>query len=159
LSTIYQSILQCTNYCCDTTNPRPIIPLSRIGCFVSAVAEFCIHTIGCFADLRQHLTPSILANFQTETSKRRQIPTTNACTNFSFRGLRKKKNFALFRSFREYFRHAQRNYFRHADKLHTSQQRYRATQYAHTCDFTMAFGSYRAVPGINCVLCSSITAN
>jgi len=38
-----------------------------------------------------------------ETSKRRQIPTTNACANFSFRGLSKKKNFTLFRSFREYF--------------------------------------------------------
>jgi len=78
-----------------------------------------------------------------DTSKRRQIPTTNACANFSFRGLRKKKNFTLFRSFREYFRHAE-NYFRHCQKLHTSQQRQRPIQYAHARDLTMA-----AAPGIS----------
>jgi len=42
--------------------------------------------------------------------------------NFSFKGLRKKKNFVtLFR-----------DYFRHADKLHTSQQQITFTQDAHT---------------------------
>jgi len=46
-----------------------------------------------------------------ETSKRHQIPTTNACPNFSFRGLRKKNFVTLFR-----------DYFGHAYKLHTSQQ-------------------------------------
>jgi len=57
-----------------------------------------------------------------ETSKRRQIPTTKACPNFSFRGPRKEKNFVtLFR-----------DYFRHADELHTSKQRITFTQYAHT---------------------------
>jgi len=35
-----------------------------------------------------------------QTSKRHQIPTTNACANFSFRGLHKKKKITLFRSFR-----------------------------------------------------------
>jgi len=56
-----------------------------------------------------------------ETSKRCQIPTTNACANFSFRGLCKKKNFTLFCSFPNYFRHTE-NYFRHVSKQHTSQQ-------------------------------------
>jgi len=94
-----------------------------------------------------------------ETSKRRQIPMTNACAYFSFKGLRKKKNFMLFVVFvstsvtlRNYFRHAE-NYFRHCQKLHTSQQRQRPIQYAHTHDLTMAaagraFGPDRAVPGI-----------
>jgi len=87
-----------------------------------------------------------------ETSKRRQMPTTNACANFSFRGLR-KKNFTLFRSFREYFRHAE-NYFHHCQKLHTSQQRQRPFQCAHARDLTMAaggraFGPTRAAPGMN----------
>jgi len=31
-----------------------------------------------------------------ETSRRRQIPTTNACPNFSFRGLRKKISLRFF---------------------------------------------------------------
>jgi len=62
-----------------------------------------------------------------ETSKRRQIPTTNACQNFIFRGIRIKKNFVTLKN---YFRHAE-NYFRHAEKVHTSQQRQRPIQYAH----------------------------
>jgi len=65
-----------------------------------------------------------------ETSKRRQIPTMNECPNFSFRGLRKKKNFVTL--LRDYFHHAE-NCFRHADKLHTSQQWIMlTTQYMHT---------------------------
>jgi len=85
-----------------------------------------------------------------ETSERRQIPTTNACVNFRFKGLRKKKNFTLFRSFREKFCHAE-NYFRHCQKLYTSRQR--PIQYAHVRDLTKpaagrAFGPDRAVPGI-----------
>jgi len=84
-----------------------------------------------------------------ETSKKRQIPTTNACANFSFRGLRKKKKFTLFRSFHEYFRHAERNYFRHGQKLHTSQQRQRPIQYAHARNLTMAAaGRAFGAPGI-----------
>jgi len=67
----------------------------------------------------------------------------------------KKKKFTLFRSFREYFRHAE-NYFRHCQKLHTSQQQQQPIQYAHARDFTIAaagraFGPDRAVPGINSV--------
>jgi len=81
-----------------------------------------------------------------ETSKRRQIPTTNACQNFSFRGLRIKKNSWPLPSRWE-------NYFRHSRKLHTSQQRQRPSQYAHARDITMAaacraFGPTRAMPGI-----------
>jgi len=61
---------------------------------------------------------------------------TNACANFSFRGLRKKKNFTLFRSFRHaernYFRNAEKNYFCHADKLQTSQQRQPHTKYTNS---------------------------
>jgi len=64
-----------------------------------------MHTIGCFADLWQHLTLSILANFKKmETSKRRQISTTNACAISASEAFAKK--FTFFRSFREYFLHA-----------------------------------------------------
>jgi len=73
-----------------------------------------------------------------ETSKRRQIPTTNAYPNFSFRGLRKKNFITLFC-----------DYFRHAYKLYTS-QRQPSTR---TDEFTMAaagraYGPTRAAPGI-----------
>jgi len=83
---------------------------------------------------------------------------TNACANFSSRGLRKKKNCTLFRSFREYFRHAE-NYFRHCQTLHTSQQRQRPIQYAHARDLAIAaasrtFGPTRVAPGIKS-LCST----
>jgi len=44
-----------------------------------------------------------------ETSKKRQISTTNACKNFSFRGVRIKRNF--FMLFTYYFRDSE-NYFR-----------------------------------------------
>jgi len=40
--------------------------------------------------------------------------------------------FTLFRSFREYFRHAEENYFRHAVKLHTSQQRQPHTKHTNS---------------------------
>jgi len=91
----------------------------------------------CFADIRQHLTLSILAHFQNGDRKRRLMPTTNVCPNFSFRGLR-KKFVTLFR-----------DYFRHAYKLHTS-QRQPSTR---TGEFTMAAagqasGATRAAPGI-----------
>jgi len=80
--------------------------------------------------------------FKMETSKRRQIPMTNACPNFSFRGLAKN----VVTLFRDGFR----DYFRHAYKLHTS-QRQPSTR---TGEFTMsaagrASGPTLAAPGIN----------
>jgi len=63
---------------------------------------------------------------------------------------KKRKNFTLFRSFREYFRRAERNYFRHAEKTpsvmpinHTRGSSGNHIQNiqivrAHTRDFTMA---------------------
>jgi len=87
-----------------------------------------------------------------ETSKRREIPTMNACVNFSFRSLRKKKISRFFVVFVS-TSVTLRNYFRHCQKLHISQQRQRPIQYAHARDLTItaagrAFGQYRAAPGI-----------
>jgi len=111
---MYLSILQCTNYCCDTTITHAQLFLRRdksiiyfeldqsqrysvfFGCCGLLYTNnllFCrfplfVRFRYTCADLWQHLTLSIL-----ETSKRSQIPMTNACPNFSFRGLRIKKNF------------------------------------------------------------------
>jgi len=70
----------------------------------------------------------------------------------------KRKISRFFRSFREYFRHAERNYFRHCQKLRTSQQRQRPIQYAHARDLTMAaagraHGPTQAAPGIIVFVC------
>jgi len=96
-----------------------------------------------FAYLLQHLTPSIMANFKNEDQQKTSIPTTNACKNFSFRGLRIKKNVVTTFVMLSYFRHSQK---------HTSQQRQRPIQYAHARDLTMAaagraIGPTRAAPG------------
>jgi len=82
-----------------------------------------------------------------ETSKRRQIPTMNVCANFSFRGLRKKKNVNFFRIFREYFCHT-KNYFRHVSKLHTSQQQKPHTKHSNSMRTHTRLYYGRSRPGL-----------
>jgi len=121
-NTIYLSILQCINYCCDTTLTHAQLFLRlELAVLFSLLRRFRYTQLVVLPIFGSIKLCQIWLIFKMETSKR--IPTMNACANFSFRGLRKKNNFTLFRSFREYFRHAERNYFRHVSKLHTSQQR------------------------------------
>jgi len=109
--------------------------------------------------------------FKIETSKRHQIPTTNACKNFSCRGLR-IKIFFIPLDFRDStLTYAQELIFGLTDhstivcdstfvtiscdrqKIQTSQQR--PTQYAHTGDFTIGAARSRPsayLPGLRPVL-------
>jgi len=75
---------------------------------------FKIHTTGCFVDLRQLLTLSILANFQNGHQQKTSNTDDERVCKFQLQRP-SQKNFTLFRSFREYFRHV--------SKLHNSQQR------------------------------------
>jgi len=87
-----------------------------------------------------------------ETNKRRQIPTTNVCKNFSFRGLRIKKNSVTLLLSTSVTVKLPRS----LSELQTSQQRHPHTIQivrAHTRDLTMvaagwAFGPDRAAPDI-----------
>jgi len=137
---------------------RPLV----IGNDAISQSEFC----------RYELCQSWLI-FKMETSKRHQIPTTKACKNFSFRGLRIKKNFITLDFRDSTLTYAQESIFSQTNhraivcdstsvtiscdrqKIQTSQQRQRPTQYAHTSDFTMGTACSKPkayLPGLRRVL-------
>jgi len=122
---------------------RPLV----IGNDAISKSEFC----------RSYLCQSWLI-FKMETSKRHQLLMTNACKNFSFRGLRIKKYFITLDFRDSTLTYVQESIFSltsHSaivcdstsvtisscdrQKMQTSQQRQRPTQYAHTGDFTMDY--------------------